>query len=518
MTANVNVLRCDGCGRVMGAGHSTCCPGRNRYLLVAEVNATVVADGNGCTVFMAAASPAADDHGAGGDGLSPRPSQAVRSSQIPAYLLTLLCGLAALSGCAGVTIPACPAGSVGTFPGCFLPPPPPPPATCPAGTHGNPPDCVKDQEPAPPGAPPTHGAGPECAASGQVMACWDLPPGSPKWIYVCHSRMISWFIDPDTGHTIPVLSDGPLARVDRPGSCPCPRFPEEIALDPSAPACPAPSPSPAPSCTDPGENLEKIVGAKATMTVEVDRAVVAVAGVRPDLLKDGSVVGWPVLPPNPTEEDGRKQDAAAAPVFQAIAAELVSKGVCGIAWKDALAVWDAGLSRWVEFHLIGYGAGHVGRADETFKNAFRPKGPQPSPSPAPPPVANACPVPTPGPLARWEAKVHNRGPNWTTLDSTPLVGADAEFCKAIGFTDGRRYCPPRAEGTPQAIVRACNELVVGQPGEYPAWWWNGQLVGPDGLPDGVAHDDNPYHLLVRPSLHGTATVCGQNSVCGGVTL
>lgn len=151
--------------------------------------------------------------------------------------------------------------------------------------------------------------------------------------------------------------------------------------------------------------------------------------------------------------------------------------------------------------------------------------PTPTPSPTPSPLAG-CPSPVPGPLARWEAKIHNRGPNWWTLDSTPLVGPDAEFCKAIGFTDARRYCPPRAEGTPEAIIRACNELVVGEPANYPMWFWNGQRVPratDTGIPsiEDVQHDENPfnpYHLLVRPGKHGNADVCGKGDVCGRVVL
>lgn len=145
--------------------------------------------------------------------------------------------------------------------------------------------------------------------------------------------------------------------------------------------------------------------------------------------------------------------------------------------------------------------------------------PTPIPAPVPTPTPGACPPPVPGPLSRWGVKIHIRGVNWTTLDSTPLVGPDAVFCKAIGYTDSRRYCPPRTEGTPEAIVRACNEQVVGTEKDsqgrlvYPRWYWNyGEL------PDGVTHDDNPYHLLVRPTMEGRATVCGQNGVCDGVSL
>lgn len=134
------------------------------------------------------------------------------------------------------------------------------------------------------------------------------------------------------------------------------------------------------------------------------------------------------------------------------------------------------------------------------------------------PAPTVCDSPTPGPLGRWEVKVHVRGPNWTTYDSTPLVGPDADFCKAIGYTDGRWYCPPRTEGgaEAQAEIGACNALVVGDPTNYPAWYWNERLVPSGGLDEGVVHDENPYHLLVRPELRGSIKVCSQSSVCGSV--
>lgn len=132
-------------------------------------------------------------------------------------------------------------------------------------------------------------------------------------------------------------------------------------------------------------------------------------------------------------------------------------------------------------------------------------------------IPSSCSHPTPGELSRWEVKTHVLGPNWRTIDSTPLVGPDAVYCKAIGYTDGRRFCPPRTEGTPEDIVRVCLIHVVGPP-PYPKWYWNSEYVPPGGLPVGVAHDDNPYHLLVRPNLHGAAKVCGSNAICGELTF
>ncbi len=143
--------------------------------------------------------------------------------------------------------------------------------------------------------------------------------------------------------------------------------------------------------------------------------------------------------------------------------------------------------------------------------------PSPSPSPIPTPSPGICSNPTPGPLSKWEVKIHNVGPNWITLTSTPLVGPDDVYCRAIGYTDNRRYCPPRTEGTDPTIIKACNDLIVG-PAPYPMWYWNGSPNLPEGVQHPVFPNDNPYNLLVRPNLHGTASICNQWSVCGGLTL
>jgi len=156
--------------------------------------------------------------------------------------------------------------------------------------------------------------------------------------------------------------------------------------------------------------------------------------------------------------------------------------------------------------------------------------PGPTPSPAPSPGV-ACQSPTPGPLASMEVKVHVRGPNWTTVDATPKVGAregtgcvrDKAYCAAIGFTDGRGFCPPRQEGNPQRI--ACDREVTG--GGI-AWTWNGSPITKEGEP---GHVDNPeamlheggWMLLVKAGRHGQARACPKVSAhcpdeCGQVEL
>jgi len=75
-----------------------------------------------------------------------------------------------------------------------------------------------------------------------------------------------------------------------------------------------------------------------------------------------------------------------------------------------------------------------------------------------------APCPTGAPLlGNIAAKIHIVGPNRTWLDSTPLVGPDADYCARVGFTDKRRFCSPVPEGNP---YRAECEAAKGAP---PTW-------------------------------------------------
>ena len=58
--------------------------------------------------------------------------------------------------------------------------------------------------------------------------------------------------------------------------------------------------------------------------------------------------------------------------------------------------------------------------------------PSPDPTPTPPPQTGTkgCGNPVPPPITKMGAYVHIKGPNQWTLDVTPLVGPDAEYCRA----------------------------------------------------------------------------------------
>jgi hypothetical protein len=113
--------------------------------------------------------------------------------------------------------------------------------------------------------------------------------------------------------------------------------------------------------------------------------------------------------------------------------------------------------------------------------------------------------------------VHIKGPAAWTLDATPLVGPDAEYCALIGFTDGRQFCPVRPEGNPERT--ACETWLVGEaldtgrPG--PTWRRNGGLcTGPSSGCEN--HGENQY--LLRTFSSGTYTACATSGLCGEVVV
>jgi hypothetical protein len=155
--------------------------------------------------------------------------------------------------------------------------------------------------------------------------------------------------------------------------------------------------------------------------------------------------------------------------------------------------------------------------------------PSPSPSTSPSPDAGGqpspgtgegaaeCGQPLPPAVAVVDVKVHLRGTDNWVLDSTPLVGPDADYCKAIGFTDGRAMCPVRPEGNPQRS--ACELYAVGRAKDTgragPTWYLGGRFCA--GKSSGCENNgDNQYQLNTYAS--GTFQACIASGVCGELAV
>jgi hypothetical protein len=134
-----------------------------------------------------------------------------------------------------------------------------------------------------------------------------------------------------------------------------------------------------------------------------------------------------------------------------------------------------------------------------------------------PPPGSGCGRPYPPEITRFGAKIHVRNSDYWTLDSTPRVGPDVEYCASIGYKDGRSFCALRAEGADDR--NACENWRVGlskdrnSPG--PTWTRDGAYC--TGRASGCAHHpENPYQMLVYANGAGKYKVCAANGICGEV--
>jgi len=173
--------------------------------------------------------------------------------------------------------------------------------------------------------------------------------------------------------------------------------------------------------------------------------------------------------------------------------------------------------------------------------ALIPSAPAPQPTPTPTPGAvpdeeplpaspgrpadaggvesAGCGTPAPSAVTRINVTVHGGQAARAVLDSTPLVGPDAAYCRQIGFTDGRLFCPVRPEGHPERV--ACEAARVGRAADTgrvgPTWSANGKRC--DGVDSGawcLNHPDNQFLAFAYGA--GTFRACVASGVCGEITL
>jgi hypothetical protein len=163
-----------------------------------------------------------------------------------------------------------------------------------------------------------------------------------------------------------------------------------------------------------------------------------------------------------------------------------------------------------------------------------PAAPTPSPTPdptaEPPPEppgsgdadndSNApCGDPAPPEISRVNVKIHTRQPARAILDATPIVGPDADYCRQIGYTDGRSLCPVRPAGHPERA--SCEAERVGTATDTgrtgPTWSAEGHPCG--SRTSGAHcenHPDNQYLVYAYGS--GTFRACVANGACGKIDL
>lgn len=133
------------------------------------------------------------------------------------------------------------------------------------------------------------------------------------------------------------------------------------------------------------------------------------------------------------------------------------------------------------------------------------------------PATFGCSSPVPPEISRFNAKVHVKGDEFWTLDSTPLVGPSAGYCAKIGYIDGREYCPVRPDGHPER--EGCEAYAVGTARDTgrvgPTWTRNGGACS--GRSSGCENaPQNQYQ--VRAWAGGVFQACARNGACGEVVV
>jgi hypothetical protein len=136
-----------------------------------------------------------------------------------------------------------------------------------------------------------------------------------------------------------------------------------------------------------------------------------------------------------------------------------------------------------------------------------------------PPMGSGCNKPYPPPIGSFNSRPYmTQGSVWT-MDSTPIITYDKEYCASVGYTDGRIHCALRTEGDDER--RACENWRVGTAADTglpgPTWTRDGEFC--TGRESGCAHHpENPYQLLVYENGSGHYRVCAQNGVCADVDV
>lgn len=129
-------------------------------------------------------------------------------------------------------------------------------------------------------------------------------------------------------------------------------------------------------------------------------------------------------------------------------------------------------------------------------------------------LSGSCGEPAPPSLTRVKVTVLNVQPTQRVLDATPLVGPDGAYCRLIGYTDGRLYCPLRPEGHPERS--ACEALQVGRATDTgrigPTWTAGGRpCLGRTGGVSCLNHPENQFLVITYGT--GTFQACIDGGIC-----
>ncbi len=180
-----------------------------------------------------------------------------------------------------------------------------------------------------------------------------------------------------------------------------------------------------------------------------------------------------------------------------------------------------------EDFVIVYHGEYAQRGPGSYKQSCSPAAFPVDPDPSWPPPGSGCGKPYPPEISKFASKVWLPGTQYATLDSTPQVGPDVNYCRSIGYRDNRSYCPVRVEGSPERIPCECWRVGKAQDTKVcgPTWWFyprgtrvdgkSGQLCKGLDVNGCENNPENQYKLFVAGG--GTWTPCAENGICGAVS-
>jgi hypothetical protein len=142
--------------------------------------------------------------------------------------------------------------------------------------------------------------------------------------------------------------------------------------------------------------------------------------------------------------------------------------------------------------------------------------PTPSPSPTPRPVSTTCGSGTLPPLAKVDVRLQNTTANGRVLSATAMVGPSSEHCASVGYTDGRRFCPPKAPSDPG--LSSCEAFLLGPASDTgrsgPTWTIDEVAC----VPANGCENHPESQFLVYADRTGTYSACAQNGICGSLSV
>jgi hypothetical protein len=208
--------------------------------------------------------------------------------------------------------------------------------------------------------------------------------------------------------------------------------------------------------------------------------------------------------------------------FAGVVKNLNDAGVCAQAdlFNDHRIKVKSSNSFHDDFNIstVDYGAGtYIRKGADSYDRSCQPAAFPLDRNPDVPPPDQGCFEPYPPQINKFGVKVLLKAEGTWTLDSTPQITNNTAYCRSIGYTDGRNFCPLRPEGTAQRVP--CEGWRVGVASDTgrlgPTWRRDGQLC------TGSASrcDNDPHNQFNVLSYEGdgathTYTACTDLGFCG----